>query len=88
MVTLKLQKKGCTGIRLQMGTGRANSGSDSGKSNSESPFYRCKLGEHYIDPNAAIVKYPEFESGVQKFNEARCFCRRKKKKGLQKGATG
>ncbi len=36
------------------------------KIDSESPFYQCKLGKHYIDPNAAIVKDPEFESGVTK----------------------
>ncbi len=36
------------------------------KSESESPFYQCKLGKHYIDPDAAIVTDPEFESGVTK----------------------
>ncbi len=49
-----------------MSTGRANSGCDCGKSDRESPFYQCKLGKHYIDPNAAIVKDPEFELGVSK----------------------
>ncbi len=37
-----------------------------GNSDSESPFTQCKLDKHYIDPNAAIVKDPEFESGVTK----------------------
>ncbi len=36
-----------------------------GNSDSESSLYQCKLGKHYIDPNAAIVKDPEFDSGVR-----------------------
>ncbi len=45
MVTLELWKKGLYSIRLQMSTGRANSGCDCGKSDRESPFYQCKLGK-------------------------------------------
>ncbi len=37
-----------------------------GKIDSESPFYQCKLGKHYIDPTRLLSKTPEFESGVTK----------------------
>ncbi len=72
MVTLELQKKGCTLSDCRWALDDLIQAVTVGKSDSESPFYQCKLGKHYIDPNAAIVKDPDFESGVQNFKEARC----------------
>ncbi len=60
-----------------------------GKSDSESPFYQCKLGKHYIDPNAAIVKDPEFESGVTNIQRGEVsLMAEEEKKGLQKTTNG
>ncbi len=85
VVTLELQKKRLYSITLQMGTGRANSGCDCGKKWQWVPFYQRKLGNHYIDPNAVIVKDPEFESGVTKIQRGEVsLMTEEEKKDLQK----
>ncbi len=64
MVTLELQKKCCAPSDYRWALDEPIQALTAGKSDSESPFYQCKLGKHYIDPNAAIIKDPELESGV------------------------
>ncbi len=72
MVTFELQKKGCTLSDCRWALDGLIQAVTVGKSDSESSFYQCKLGKRYIDPNATIVKDPEFESELQECNEARC----------------
>ena len=36
-----------------------------------SPFYNCRLGDKYISPTSAIVKYRHFESGVVKIQSGK-----------------
>ncbi len=66
MVTLELQKKGCTLSDFRWVLDELIQAVTVGKVTMSPLSTQCKLGKHYIDPNAAIVKDPEFESGVTK----------------------
>ncbi len=53
-----------------------------------SPLSTKQVGQHYIDPYAAIVKDPEFESGVTKIQQREVSLMTKEEKRSAKTVNG
>lgn len=65
-VTLDLNKRWLTLLDSRLDLDELTEAVSTCKNDPEYPFYKCRLGSHYIAPTADIFKSPNLESGVVK----------------------